>query len=361
MSAGQPGSPADVESQLLAIERASGEGELELGHGVTLHVSSLGKLYFPGAGVTKGELMRYYARVSPMLLPEIAGRPLVLKRYPDGVGGQMFFQQDAGPHVPDVVQVKALRTEEKGMRTRIIGGDLATLLYTVQLGAIEVHPWLSRVDDIESADRCLIDLDPGDDVPFSSVVELARDVLRIIDECGLPAAVKTSGSRGIHVVLPLPARTSYETSARLAMRIAEAVVALRPARATVERSIGTRPPGTIYVDAMQNARGKSMASAYSARAKPAATVSAPLEPRELVARLRSDAFTVRSMPARMTRAGDIWGRAVGRRPTARALARAMDLLDTTRGETDSRRGQKTSRAGGLGAEPAAGRRRTRRG
>jgi bifunctional non-homologous end joining protein LigD len=317
----------DVEAQLTAIERGTGEGELDLGRGVRLHVSSLAKVYFPEAGLTKGALMRYYTRVSPSLLPEIDGRPLVLKRYPDGVGGQMFFQQDAGPHVPDVVRVKALSTEDKGARTRIIGGDLATLLYTVQLGAIEVHPWLSRVSDIDSPDRCLIDLDPGDDVPFSAVVELARDVLRITTQCGLSAAVKTSGSTGIHVVLALPPRISYDTSARLAMLVAEAVVVLRPERATVERSISARPAGSIYVDAMQNARGKSMASAYSARARPTATVSAPLHERELTARLRASAFTVRTMPARIARVGDIWGDSLGARPTARTLTGAMKALE----------------------------------
>lgn len=353
-------SPASVEAQLMAIERGDGDGELDLGRGVTLHVSSLGKIYFPEAGITKGGLMRYYTRVSPLLLPELDGRPLVLKRYPDGVGGPMFFQQDAGPHVPGFVRVKALRTEEKGIRTRIIGGDLATLLYTVQLGAIEVHPWLSRVDDIESPDRCLIDLDPGDDVPFSEVVTLARDVLGIANDCGLPAAVKTSGSSGIHVVLSLPERTSYDTSAALAMLIARAVVAQEPERATVERTISARPAGTIYVDAMQNARGKSAASAYSVRARPAATVSAPLAPGELTARLRMSAFTVRTMPARIARVGDIWGRALHKRPTARALARAMQVLETTLTATVPRRGQKRSRVGGADAGSTARRRRADR-
>jgi bifunctional non-homologous end joining protein LigD len=321
------GTAADVEDQLTAIERGDGEGELELGRGVTLHVSSLNKLYFPDAGVTKGALMRYYARVSPNLLPEINGRPLILKRYPEGVGGPMFFQQDAGAHVPGTVRVMALPTEDKGMRPRIIGGDLATLLYTVQLGAIEVHPWLSRVENPDFADRCLIDLDPGDDVPFSAVVELARDVLRITTECGLSAAVKTSGSTGMHVVLALPPRTKYDTSARLAMLIANAVVALRPERATVERSIKARPAGSIYVDAMQNARGKSAASVYSVRARAAAPVSAPLAERELTARLQPGAFTVRTMPARLARTGDIWGQTMGRRPAARTLARALKVLD----------------------------------
>jgi bifunctional non-homologous end joining protein LigD len=262
----------------------------------------------------------------------------------------MFFQQDAGAHVPDIVQTKALPTEEKGNRDRIIGGDLATLLYTVQLGAIEVHPWLSRITDIDSADRCLIDLDPGDDVPFSAVVSLARDVLRITEECGLSAAVKTSGSSGIHLVIALPPRTTYATSARLAMLIAQVVVAARPEHATVERSINARPAGTIYVDAMQNARGKSAACAYSVRAKPGATVSAPLAPSELVARLRMDAFTVKTMPARVAKVGDLFGGALAKRPTtARALARALDVLDTTLSATTPQRGRNRGRGGGTRA------------
>ena len=347
---GKAATPDDVETQLTTIERSDGEGELDLGRGVSLHVANLGKLYFPDAGVTKGALMRYYTRVSPLLLPHIAGRPLVLKRYPEGAGGPMFFQQDAGPHVPDVVQTKALPTEEKGDRQRIIGGELATLLYTVQLGAIEVHPWLSRVSDIDAADRCLIDLDPGDDVPFSAVVELARDVLRICEECDLPAAVKTSGSSGIHLVIALPRGTPYETSAGLAMGIARVLAAVRPERATVERSIGARPKGTIYVDAMQNARGKSAASAYSVRARPGATVSAPLAVRELTGRLRMDAFTVKTMPRRVARVGDLFGDALAERPvTMRALTRALEMLDSTLTATAPQRGRKRSGRGGTRA------------
>jgi bifunctional non-homologous end joining protein LigD len=339
-----------VEAQLTALERGSGEGELDLGRGVSLHVSSLAKVYFPEAGITKGALMRYYTRVSPVLLPHIAGRPLVLKRYPDGVGGPMFFQQDAGPHVPDIVQTAVVSTVDKGDRARIIGGDLATLLYTVQLGAIEVHPWLSRISDIDSADRCLIDLDPGDDVPFSAVVSLAREVLRIVEGCGLSGAVKTSGSSGIHVVIALPARTSYDRSAELAMGMARVVAASRPEAATVERSIGARPAGTIYVDAMQNARGKSAASAYSVRAKPGATVSAPLAADELTARLQLGAFTVKTMPARLERVGELYGGALARRPTTtRALTHALKVLEATLATMQPHRGRTRSKRGGAGA------------
>jgi bifunctional non-homologous end joining protein LigD len=347
---------AAVEAQLRALERGDGEGELTLGGGATLHVSSLSKPYFPKAGVTKGGLMRYYTRVAPYLLPQIEGRALVLKRYPDGVAGPMFFQQNAGEHVPDVVRVVTLDTVELGEKPRIVGGDLPTLLYTVQLGAIEVHPWLSRVDDIDASDRCLIDLDPGDDVPFAEVAALAREVVRIAEGCGLTVAVKTSGASGIHIVLPLPPRTSYETSADLAMRLAGAVVATNPERATVERSIKERPKGSIYVDALQNARGKSMAAPYSVRAKPLASVSAPLRARELTSRLRMDAFTVGSMPARLTRAGDLWKDAVATRPTARMLVRAMAALQDASAAPPPPRGRTgRSRAGGKNAGSAAGR------
>jgi bifunctional non-homologous end joining protein LigD len=162
--------------------------------------------------------------------------------------------------------------------------------------------------------------------------------------------VKTSGSSGIHLVIALPPRTSYETSARLAMLIAQVVVAARPERATVERSIKARPEGTIYVDAMQNARGKSAASAYSVRAKPGATVSAPLAPRELTARLRMAAFTVKTMPPRVAKRGDVFAEALAQRPTAaRALRNALQVLDTALTATRPQRGQKRSGRGGARA------------
>jgi len=169
----------------------------------------------------------------------------------------------------------------------------------------------------------------------------------------LNAAVKTSGSTGMHVVLPLPPRTTYETSVRLASRIAELTVKLRPTVATVERSIHGRPAGSIYVDAMQNARGKSAASAYSVRARAGATVSAPVEPGELTGRLRMSAFTVRTMPARIARMGDIWGSALKGRPTTRVLSRALrmleDALDAPAKDAEAPRARKRGKAGGRDA------------
>ena len=358
-----PAAVASVVAQLSAIERTGGDGTLRIGRGNELEVSSLDKSYFE-KGVTKGALMRYYATVWPVLQPHMEDRPLVLKRYPDGVGGPMFFQQNAGEHVPDAVRVEAVDTKDDGPKPRIVGGDLATLLYTVQIGAIEVHSWLSTVGDVNAADRCLIDLDPGDDVPFRVVVALARDVLGIVHQCALPAAVKTSGSSGMHIVIPLPPKTSFDTSAALAMLLARAVTARCPERATVERSLRARPAGTIYVDAMQNARGKSMACAYSVRARDGAPVSAPLEERELTPRLRTATYSLQSIPRRVARVGDLWGAALAVRPGKRALMGAITALERIvddAGEASApRRGQKRSVRGGADVESRAGRRRVGR-
>jgi len=187
--------------------------------------------------------------------------------------------------------------------------------------------------------------------------EAAMVGVRIAEACGLTVALKTSGASGIHIVLPLPPRTSYETSAALALGLAGAVVAADPEHATLERGIKARPKGSIYVDALQNARGKSMAAPYSVRAKPAAPVSAPLRERELTSRLRIETFTVKSMPARLTRTGDVWGDAIATRASARALARAMATLQDVSAASPPRRERtRRSRVGGTHAGPASRRR-----
>ena len=311
-----------VADQLDEIERGDGDGDLKLG-GKSLHVSSLGKVYFPSSGITKGDLMRYYAMVAPALLPLIKDRPLVLKRYPDGIAGPSFFQQNAGAKIPEVVRTASVVAAAGGRAVRIIGGDLATLLYTVQIGTIAVHPWQSRTRTHQYADTTTIDLDPGDDVPFSEVVALAKKIKVVLDKMGLLAAIKTSGSSGLHIVLPLPPKTAYPEAAQLAERIAERVVEADPERATIERTIKKRPKGSIYVDAMQNAEGKSVVAAYSVREREKATVSAPLDWRELRGPLRIESFTIATIPLRLRKLGDLWGVAMTRRNTRRAVAVAL--------------------------------------
>jgi bifunctional non-homologous end joining protein LigD len=317
------GPSGPVIRQLTEIESAGGDGVLEFGRGRSLHVSSLDKPFFPETGITKGDLMRYYALVAPFLLPIIKDRPLILRRYPNGIAGSSFFQQNTGDNVPEGVRTARIKTGRGELAERIIGGDLITLLYIVQIGTIAVHTWQSRIQSARFADTTTIDLDPGEDVPFSAVVALARDIKSDLDELDLNAGVKTSGSSGVHIVLPLPAKTSFDDAARIAQRIAERVVESRPRQATIERSLDKRPAGTIYVDAQQNSEGKSVVAAYSVREREEAPVSAPLDWSDLRSTLRIDSFTLETMPERVQRVGDLWGVALKRRNSKRAIERVL--------------------------------------
>jgi len=312
--------PTAVIDALEAIEREGGEGTLALPGRASLDVTSLGKLYYPEPRLTKGDLLRHYALVAPYLVPRMADRPLVLKRYPDGVGGQMFFQQKAPDHAPAGVRVETVRDAEGKEARRLVGGSLLTLLYTAQIGTIEVNPWHSRLGASDFADYLVIDLDPGPETRFPRVVGVARWVKETLDALGLHGALKTSGGRGLHVYVPLAARTTTESAAILAQLIATRVVEAHPRETTLERSLHSREPGAVYVDHLQNALGKSVIAAYSARARAEATVSTPLAWDELRDDLDPKAFTIRTTPARLARVGDLWG------PTLRkgnAIARLL--------------------------------------
>lgn len=313
---------ASLVEQLRAIEQGDGTGDVTLPGRRRLHVSHLGKPYFPADGITKGDVLRYYAAVATPLMRAVRDRPLILRRYPDGITGPSFYQQAAG-RVPPGVATAVLASADGKRARRIIASDLATVLYTVQIGSIALNPWQSRVSAIDVPDECTIDLDPGDDVSFDEVVQVAKVVRRVLDALGLRAALKTSGSRGLHIVLPLPRGATWDTSAALANLVADRTVEAAPSLATVERALARRPAGTTYVDAQQNARGKSVAAAYSVRAKAGAPVSAPLDWGELRRGLRISSFTVKTMSARVARVGDLWQAAMSRRNTSRDVARAL--------------------------------------
>jgi bifunctional non-homologous end joining protein LigD len=317
------GTAGSIIPQLDEIEAGVGDGSLDFGRGNTLHVSSLGKSFFPNAGITKGDLMRYYASIASALLPIIRDRPLILRRYPNGIEAASFFQQNAGDNVPDGIRTARVETGRGDQADRIIGGDLMTLLYIVQIGTIAVHTWQSRIQSAGFADTTTIDLDPGDGVSFSAVVALAGDIKLELNELDLRAGIKTSGSRGVHIVLPLPPKTTFKDAARLAQVIAERVVRAKPRQATIERSLSKRPKGTIYVDAQQNSEGKSVVAAYSVREREGATVSAPLEWSELRGTLHIEDFSLETMPARIREVGDLWGAALRRRNTRRVVERVL--------------------------------------
>ena len=317
------GSSSPVVAQLDAIEHDGGDGSLELARGATLSVSSLGKVFFPRDGITKGDVMRYYAQVEDAILPVMRDRPLVLKRYPDGIDGQSFYQQKAPDKVPPSVRAETIRNEQGEQQRRLIGGDLATLLYTIQLGTVSVDTWHSRVPKLELADFTILDLDPGPKVPFSRVVEVAKLVHEELDALSLSAVPKTSGSSGMHIVVPLEPGVSDETAVLAAQLIATRVASRAPTIATVERSVSARPSGTVYVDYLQNIRGKTVAAAYAVRARPGATVSTPLDWTEVDRTLDPREFTIETVPSRLRRRGDIWARGMKTGNSVRALLDAQ--------------------------------------
>ncbi len=229
-----------VLEQLSAIEKKGGDGSLNFGRGKVLKVSNLDKIFFPEEKYTKGDVMRYYTRIADFILPTILDRPLVLKRFPNGINGESFYQQKASDTTPPEIRVETIETEGGEKQPRYVGADLLTLLYTVQLGAISVDPWHSRVQSLEYADYTIIDLDPGPRANFGRVVQTARWAKEVIDAFGLHAAIKTSGSSGLHIYLPLPPKTPNEAATLVAQMIATKVAESHPKEATIERFVKAR-------------------------------------------------------------------------------------------------------------------------
>jgi len=310
---------ARIVADLQAVEDESGDGTIQLAPGRALKVSSLGKVFFPKVGVTKGEVMRYYTSVWPHLRAVLMDRPLSLKRFPDGVGGEFFFQQKAPPNPPDVLRVETITSVGGDTQQRIVGGSLGTTLYCTQIGAFECNPWNARVKTLGHPDFTVIDLDPGSRSPFARVVEVALWVKEALDILGLHAGIKTSGATGLHIVIPLPRGASDTTAERVPRVIAEAVAGAHPRSATVVRPLDKRGVSKIYVDFGQNARGKTVAAAYGVRARPEATVSAPIAWTELTPDLDPRNFTVRTLPGRLARTGDLWAAAMKKPNSARIV------------------------------------------
>jgi bifunctional non-homologous end joining protein LigD len=305
------GSGPPVVRKIRRLSERGGEGELKLGRGGTVGITSLDKVFFPATGHTKEDLLVYYATLADHLLPSMKDRPLVLKRFPNGVEGEAFYQQAAPDNVPPGVRVETLEIEGKKQR-RLVGGNLATLLYTVQLGAISYDPWHSRVQSLDSADYTVLDLDPGPGADFRRVVQVALHVREEMDELGLHGALKTSGSSGLHIYLPLPRRTPLDAATLVAQIVATRVAQKHPKLATVERMTRKRPRGTIYVDYLQNILGKTVAGVYAVRAKREPTVSTPLDWDELNDDLDLREFTVDTVPSRVAELGDLWAPAMSK-------------------------------------------------
>jgi bifunctional non-homologous end joining protein LigD len=305
--------PQAVVDQLRALEDARRDGTVELPDGSRLGVTNLAKVFWPQQKLTKGDLLRYYAEVSPFILPAVADRPLVMKRFPNGIAGPAFYQQRSRQEKPPAgVRIETLPDDldpisEPDAR-RLVGGSLITLLYMTQIAAISQDPWFSRVQSPLEVDYMALDLDPGDDTPFSRVVDVARWVRDELAALNVPAVPKTSGSSGLHIYIPMPPRTSYESGMLFCQIVATVIASRHPKTATVERTVRARPRGTVYVDFLQNILGKTLATAYSARASDFAGVATPLAWEELDGPLDPRDFTIVTAPRRFRERGDLWAR-----------------------------------------------------
>jgi len=292
-----------VVDQLNAIQAGNRDGVLQLDD-ARLNVGNLDKVFWPGLGLTKGDLLRYYASVAPMLLPVLDDRPLVMKRLPNGVRGKAFYQQRAPDDPPSGVRVETM-PGDTDVPSRLIGGSLLTLLYMAQLAAISQDPWFSRVASPGCPDHIAIDLDPMPGVTFAQVLDVARWVHDELDARGIPGFPKTSGSDGLHIYIPLRPDTPYEVALLFAQLVATVVAQKHPRQATVTRSVHARG-AKVYVDYLQNVRGKTLAAAYSARGSDYAGVSTPLTWDEVHEGIRREDFTILTVPGRLREAGDLW-------------------------------------------------------
>jgi bifunctional non-homologous end joining protein LigD len=313
--------PDSLLAQLRSLEDARKDGTLELPDGSKVGVTNLWKVFWPRLKLTKGDLLRYYATVGDYILPAVADRPMVMKRFPNGIDKPAFYQQRMRLEKPPVgVRIETLPpgvdpiTEEDDPQ-RFIGGSLVTLLYMTQIAAISQDPWFSRVTSPLSADYVAIDLDPGEGATFKTVLEVARLVHDELSALKVPSVPKTSGSRGLHIYIPLAPGTTYESGMLFCQIVATVIASRHPKIATVERMVRARRKGTVYVDYLQNILGKTLATAYSARASEYAGVSTPLQWAEVLdGALDPRDFTITSAPARFGEVGDLWAKLRTSRP-----------------------------------------------
>lgn len=269
-----------------------------------IEISNLDKPLFPDAGITKGDLVDYYRRIADVMLPHIRGRPLTLHRFPDGIDSDGFYQQSAPDHFPDWIERVTL-PKEGGEVDHMLCMDAATLVYLAGQACITPHAWLARASKPDHPDRLIFDLDPSSD-DFSRVVAAARTIRGVLEDIGLTGFVMTTGSRGLHVMVPLDASADFETARDFARTVADIAAARQPDRLTTEQRKNQRA-GRLYLDVMRNAYGQTGVAPYAVRAKPGAPVATPLEWDELDdAKLRADSHDLRNLFRRLGQKDDPW-------------------------------------------------------
>jgi len=265
--------------------------------------TNVNKVFWPAEGLTKGDLIAYYERVAPLMLPYLKDRPLVLTRFPDGIAGKSFYQKDAPEFAPAWVRTEHIYSRDTGRDIAyLVADDVPMLRYVANSGAIPIHVWASRIQALERPDWLVLDLDPKG-APFTDVVRVALALRRILEGLELTSYVKTSGATGLHILLPLGARYTYEQCRTFARLLAVMGVEAEPSVSTVARPLRARG-GKVYIDFGQNGHGQTIVAPFSLRPLPGAPASCPLQWREVTPRLDPARFTLETLPRRFDRMDD---------------------------------------------------------
>jgi bifunctional non-homologous end joining protein LigD len=278
----------------------------------TVTLTNLQKPFWPELGITKGDLLRYYAGVSDVLLPHLHDRAMVMKRYPNGAYGPFFFMKRAPTPRPDWIETCSIEHESANVIDFPVIQDLASLMWVVNLGCIDLNPWYARCDDVDRPDYLHFDLDPvtpkagGKAVPFAQVLEVSLIVRDRLAALGMTSYAKTTGSRGVHVYVPIVRGPTQKEVWTFAKAFAQALAGQEPKLITAEYRIANRPAGRVLVDYNQNAWGRTLASVYSVRPKPHAPVSMPVTWKEIEKGVTIEQFHLKNALARVRKCGDLW-------------------------------------------------------
>jgi bifunctional non-homologous end joining protein LigD len=295
--------PSISADEFLALKKPKGDVLLELGR-ERVSLTSLDRIYWQDEKLTKFDLLSYYLHVSPLIMPYLKDRPAILQRYPRGVGAPMFFQQDL-ESAPEFIRTERLTNQEGRELDYAVYTTTASLLHFVNLGTIEQHPWHSTIKHLMTPDYLMLDLDPKE-APWKNVLQVALVAKGVFDDLNWISYPKTSGSSGIHIYVPLKPKHDYNRIASLAAALADEIAERAPKIATTQRSLAKRGKLQVYVDWMQNAKGKSIAAPFSARAKRGASVSMPLHWEQVQRGVKISDFTIKNAPRLLAENGDPW-------------------------------------------------------
>ncbi len=272
---------------------------------ITLELSNEDKILFPKSKITKGDMIEYYERIAPFMIPHIKNRPLTMHRYPSGIHEEGFYQKDAKDYFPDWIAYETVKKVGEGSVRYVLGNNAATLVYLANLGMVTPHVWLSTVAELNDPDRMIFDLDPAKDTDFSQIKWAARELHSILQELDITPFCMTTGSRGIHVVVPLVAKHDFDEVKAFARDVARILVNRYPEQCTLEVRKDKRK-GRIFVDVLRNEWAQTGVAPYGVRALEGAPVATPIEWDELASLESAQKYTLANIFKRLGRKDDPW-------------------------------------------------------